>query len=187
MSVITAPDESFTWPCIRPVAGCEARTARMSANATMTPIVRAAGSKRRQGATTHGQELSSALDESSPTGLAAPSTMNNAMAAGTSVVPSLLLVEDDVELCDLVGRFLSGEGFAVEAVHAGDAGVDRALSGGYALVLLDVMLGRSNGFDVLRRIRAASSVPVVMLTAKGDALDRIVGLEIGADDYLPKP
>jgi two-component system, OmpR family, response regulator CpxR len=99
----------------------------------------------------------------------------------------LLLVDDDTELCELVGRFLTGEGFVVEAVHSGDAGVERAVSGRHALVLLDVMLGRSNGFDVLRQIRAASPIPVVMLTAKGDALDRIVGLEIGADDYLPKP
>jgi len=108
-------------------------------------------------------------------------------AFDASAVLPLLLVDDDVELCELVGRFLTGEGFVVEAVHSGDAGVDRALSGRHALVLLDVMLGRSNGFDVLRQIRAASPIPVVMLTAKGDALDRIVGLEIGADDYLPKP
>ena len=99
----------------------------------------------------------------------------------------LLVVDDDVELCELVGRFLVGEGFLVDAVHDGAAAVGRALDGGYALVLLDVMLGRSNGFDVLRQIRATSPIPVVMLTAKGDALDRIVGLEIGADDYLPKP
>jgi two-component system response regulator CpxR len=99
----------------------------------------------------------------------------------------LLIVDDDVELCELVGRFLSAEGFAADAVHAGAIGLERALSGQHALVLLDVMLGRTNGFDLLRQIRAASQVPVVMLTAKGDAVDRIVGLEIGADDYLPKP
>jgi two-component system response regulator CpxR len=104
-----------------------------------------------------------------------------------SAAPPLLLVDDDVELCELVGRFLTGEGFTVDAVHTSGAGVERALSGSYALVLLDVMLGQSNGFDVLRQARAASQIPVIMLTAKGDALDRIVGLEIGADDYLPKP
>jgi two-component system response regulator CpxR len=99
----------------------------------------------------------------------------------------LLVIDDDVELCELVRRFLESEGFDVDAVHAGDAGVARAVAGGYALVLLDVMLGRANGFDVLRQIREKSPIPVVMLTAKGDALDRVLGLEIGADDYLPKP
>ena len=101
--------------------------------------------------------------------------------------PRLLVVDDDRELCDLVARFLRGEGFEVECVMDAAAGIERASTGAYRLVLLDVMLGRANGFDVLRRIRATSSVPVVMLTAKGDALDRILGLEIGADDYLPKP
>jgi len=99
----------------------------------------------------------------------------------------LLVVDDDRELCDLVARFLRGEGFDVECVMDAASGAERATSGDYRLVLLDVMLGRANGFDVLRRIRAASSVPLVMLTAKGDAMDRILGLEIGADDYLPKP
>ena len=99
----------------------------------------------------------------------------------------LLVIDDDRELCDLVARFLRGEGFDVECVTDAASGAERAASGEYRLVLLDVMLGRSNGFDVLRRIRSASSVPVVMLTAKGDAMDRILGLEIGADDYLPKP
>ena len=107
--------------------------------------------------------------------------------ADVSPAPRLLVVDDDRELCDLVARFLRGEGFDVDCVLDGGAGAERALSGTYRLVLLDVMLGRTNGFDVLRRIRAASAIPVVMLTAKGDALDRIVGLEIGADDYLPKP
>jgi two-component system response regulator CpxR len=99
----------------------------------------------------------------------------------------LLVVDDDRELTDLVARFLRGEGFDVECVMDGATGAERAASGAYSLVLLDVMLGRTNGFDVLRQIRATSAVPVVMLTARGDALDRILGLEIGADDYLPKP
>jgi len=99
----------------------------------------------------------------------------------------LLVVDDDRELTDLVARFLRGEGFEVECVMDGAAAAEQASSGAYSLVLLDVMLGRTNGFDVLRRIRTTSAVPVVMLTAKGDALDRILGLEIGADDYLPKP
>jgi two-component system response regulator CpxR len=105
------------------------------------------------------------------------------MAAG----PHLLLIDDDCELCALVDRFLQGEGFHLDSVSDAATGAERALSGAYRLVLLDVMLGRANGFDVLRRIRQASTVPVVMLTAKGHDLDRILGLEIGADDYLPKP
>jgi len=108
-------------------------------------------------------------------------------AADVSTGVRLLVIDDDRELCELVERFLLGEGFLVDAVHTAASGIERALAGGYALVLLDVMLGRTNGFDVLRQVRAASPIPVVMLTAKGDALDRIVGLEIGADDYLPKP
>jgi two-component system response regulator CpxR len=108
-------------------------------------------------------------------------------AVDASVDPRLLVVDDDRELCDLVARFLRGEGFEVDCVLDGTSGAEHALSGSYRLVLLDVMLGRANGFDVLRRIRASSSIPVVMLTAKGDALDRVVGLEIGADDYLAKP
>ena len=99
----------------------------------------------------------------------------------------VLLIDDDVELCELLTTFLAGEDFAVDAVHSGAAGVARALGGTYALVLLDVMLPSMNGFEVLRQIRVRSPLPVLMLTAKGEALDRILGLEIGADDYLPKP
>jgi two-component system, OmpR family, response regulator CpxR len=100
---------------------------------------------------------------------------------------SVLLVDDDVELCELLARFLAAEGFAVEAVHDGATAAERALTGTWALVLLDMMLPGRNGLEVLRQIRARSRVPVVMLTAKGDAVDRILGLEIGADDYVPKP
>jgi DNA-binding response OmpR family regulator len=103
------------------------------------------------------------------------------------VVGRLLVVDDDAELCELVTEYLRPEGFEVEAVHDGERGVDRALSGGHAMVVLDVMLPGLNGFEVLRRIRARSGVPILMLTARGEAVDRIVGLEIGADDYLPKP
>jgi two-component system, OmpR family, response regulator CpxR len=99
----------------------------------------------------------------------------------------LLMIDDDVELCELVSTYLAGEGFEVEAAHTPAAGVDRALSGGHALVILDVMLPGASGFDVLRQIRIASPLPVLMLTAKGDTLDRVVGLELGADDYLSKP
>lgn len=99
----------------------------------------------------------------------------------------ILLIDDDAELCELLVEYLEREGFAVESVNEGAAGLSRALSGEHALVVLDVMLPEMNGFDVLRRIREKSKVPVLMLTARGDDVDRIVGLEMGADDYLPKP
>lgn len=99
----------------------------------------------------------------------------------------VLVIDDDVELCELVAEYLEPEGYTIEAVHNGEAGVERALSGEHDLAVLDFMLPGINGFEVLRRIRARSRLPVVMLTARGDDLDRIVGLEIGADDYLPKP
>jgi DNA-binding response OmpR family regulator len=104
---------------------------------------------------------------------------------------SILIIDDDRELCELVAELLTEEGFQIEAAHDGGRGLERALSGAHALVVLDVMLPGMNGFEVLRRIRAARApaarTPVLMLTARGDDVDRIVGLEIGADDYLPKP
>jgi two-component system response regulator CpxR len=103
------------------------------------------------------------------------------------MMQQLLVIDDDVGLCELVAEYLEPEGYRVEAVHDGEAGTARALSGEHALCVLDVMLPGINGFEVLRRIRASSSLPVVMLTARGEDVDRIVGLEIGADDYLPKP
>src|SRR5260370_40863992 len=99
----------------------------------------------------------------------------------------LLIIDDDVALCGLVTEYLEQLGFLVESVHRGEAGVERALAGNHALVVIDVMLPGLNGFEVLRRIRAESQIPVLMLTAKGEDVDRIVGLEIGADDYLGKP
>jgi two-component system response regulator CpxR len=100
----------------------------------------------------------------------------------------LLIVDDDRELCELVAELLEGEGFRVDVENRGGEGLARALSGGHALVVLDVMMPGMNGFEVLRRLRAeGSGVHVLMLTARGDDVDRIVGLEIGADDYLPKP
>jgi two-component system, OmpR family, response regulator CpxR len=99
----------------------------------------------------------------------------------------ILVIDDDRELCSLLTEYLVEEGYAVEAVHTGLQGAEQGVQGGYALVVLDVMLPGLNGFEVLRRIRAGSSVPVVMLTARGEEVDRIVGLELGADDYLPKP
>jgi two-component system response regulator CpxR len=102
-------------------------------------------------------------------------------------VDRILVIDDDVELCNLVSEYLAPEGFQVEAVHQGNRGLERALSSEHALVVLDVMLPNLNGFEVLRRIRDKSRVPVLLLTARGEDVDRIVGLEIGADDYLPKP
>jgi DNA-binding response OmpR family regulator len=99
----------------------------------------------------------------------------------------ILVIDDDVELCSLVGEYLEAEGFQIESVYDGERGLQRALSGNYVLVVLDVMLPRLNGFEVLRRIRTTSRIPVLLLTARGEDVDRIVGLEIGADDYLPKP
>lgn len=100
---------------------------------------------------------------------------------------TILIIDDDKDLCELLGDYLRPEGFEVIAVHNGLNGAERALSGSYALIVLDVMLPGINGFEALRRIRTVSSTPVLMLTARGEDVDRIVGLEIGADDYLPKP
>ncbi len=100
---------------------------------------------------------------------------------------NVLIIDDDEELCELVSEYLTVEGFTTEAVHDGEAGLKRAKEGEHDLAILDVMLPKMNGFDVLRNLRKDSSMPVLMLTARGDDMERIVGLEIGADDYLPKP
>jgi DNA-binding response OmpR family regulator len=99
----------------------------------------------------------------------------------------VLLVDDDIELASMLREYLQQEGFETTAVPDGETGAGEALSGGYAIVVLDVMLPGLSGVEVLRRIRVRSRVPVLMLTAKGDDVDRIVGLELGADDYVPKP
>ena len=99
----------------------------------------------------------------------------------------ILIIDDDVELCSLVTRFLNGEGFAVDRAADASQGIGLALAGSYALIMLDVMMPELSGFDVLRRIRESSRTPILMLTARGDTHDRILGLELGADDYLPKP
>ncbi len=98
----------------------------------------------------------------------------------------LLMIDDDVKLCRLVKDYLEPLGYEVESVHTGPQGVEKVSSENYQAVILDVMLPGLDGFEVLRQIRRISSVPVLMLTALGDESDRIVGLEIGADDYLPK-
>jgi DNA-binding response OmpR family regulator len=99
----------------------------------------------------------------------------------------LLIVDDDIALCALLTERLAEDGFVLHAVHDGSDGLKQASSGTYSLVILDVMLPRIGGMEVLRELRTRSSVPVLMLTARGDDIDRIVGLEVGADDYLPKP
>jgi two-component system, OmpR family, response regulator len=99
----------------------------------------------------------------------------------------VLLADDDVELAGMLTEYLEREGSTVTAVHDGEAAARLALSGSYQIVVLDVMMPKQDGIEALRQIRQTSRVPVVMLTARGDDVDRIVGLELGADDYVPKP
>ncbi|HYO82710.1 MAG TPA: response regulator transcription factor [Bryobacteraceae bacterium] len=99
----------------------------------------------------------------------------------------ILVIDDDVELASLLGEYFAREGFRAEFAHDGSTGLQKALAGSFELVVLDVMLPGLDGFEVLRRLRAQSRLPVVMLTARGEDIDRILGLELGADDYLPKP
>src|SRR5262245_11438262 len=106
--------------------------------------------------------------------------------SGHEARTQLLIIDDDVKLCRLLREYLAPLGYSVDMVHNGAEGLQRVRQGGYAAVILDVMLPGMNGFDVLREIRKHASVPVLMLTALGDEPDRIVGLEVGADDYLPK-
>jgi two-component system response regulator CpxR len=100
---------------------------------------------------------------------------------------SILIIDDDVELCELLEEYLSSQEFSITKCHDGADGLELALKIVPDLIVLDVMLPNMNGFEVLRGLRAESAIPVVMLTAKGEEIDRIVGLEMGADDYLPKP
>ena len=97
------------------------------------------------------------------------------------------MVDDDIELCSLLVEFLTREGFTVDCVHDGAGGLQKAVEGSADLVVLDVMLPGLDGFEILRRLRERSKIPVLMLTARGEDVDRIIGLELGADDYLPKP
>jgi DNA-binding response OmpR family regulator len=99
----------------------------------------------------------------------------------------VLLIDDDTELVGMFTEYLEQEGFRVACAHDGETGAREALSGQYAIVILDVMMPRMNGIETLRRIRAASRIPVLMLTGRGDDADRILGLELGADDYVTKP
>ncbi|MCB9854983.1 MAG: response regulator transcription factor [Phycisphaerales bacterium] len=100
---------------------------------------------------------------------------------------NLLIIDDDVELCDLVREYLAGQGFSVDAAHDGETGAAIALESRHDLIILDVMLPGIDGFEALKRLRGRINTPVLMLTARGEDIDRIVGLELGADDYLAKP
>ncbi|PRD15025.1 response regulator transcription factor [Pantoea coffeiphila] len=99
----------------------------------------------------------------------------------------ILLVDDDLELGTMLSQYLIAEGFDASLVLTGKAGVTGALSGEYSAMILDIMLPDMSGIDVLRQVRQNSRLPVIMLTAKGDNIDRVIGLEMGADDYMPKP
>jgi len=99
----------------------------------------------------------------------------------------LLIVDDDHELCSMLVEYLGPEGFSTETAGTGAAALERAVRGTLDLVVLDVMLPELSGFEVLRRLRSVSRVPVIMLTARGEEVDRVIGLELGADDYLAKP
>jgi two-component system response regulator CpxR len=100
---------------------------------------------------------------------------------------NILIADDDVELCELLKEFFESEDFNVHMAHDGSAALQRALQSSLDIVVLDVMMPVMNGLDVLKELRKESALPVIMLTARGDDLDRILGLELGADDYVPKP
>jgi len=100
---------------------------------------------------------------------------------------NILLIDDDSELTDLLRRFLAHEGFTVESAADGTAGLARMREDAFDLAVIDVMMPGKNGMDVLRDLRTFSQLPVIMLTARGEEMDRIIGLELGADDYIPKP
>ncbi|WP_105264684.1 response regulator transcription factor [Pseudoalteromonas sp. T1lg76] len=99
----------------------------------------------------------------------------------------VLLIDDDIELASMLSEYIHSQGFEVECAHDGEQGLVVAMENRHDLILLDVMLPKLDGFEVLKQLRANSLVPVIMLTAKGDDFDRIFGLELGADDYIPKP
>ncbi|MBB1384322.1 response regulator [Pseudoalteromonas sp. SG45-5] len=99
----------------------------------------------------------------------------------------LLMIDDDMGLCELLSEYLKAQGFEIQSVHDGEQGLKLAQANDYALILLDVMLPTLDGFEVLKQLRQSKLTPVIMLTAKGEDFDRIFGLELGADDYIPKP
>ncbi|WP_228721469.1 response regulator [Desulfosediminicola ganghwensis] len=99
----------------------------------------------------------------------------------------ILIIDDDTELCELLDEYLSDDGFEIEMVHNGEDGCRKVTEESFSLIILDVMLPDINGLEVLKIIRRNSEIPIIMLTARGEEVDRIIGLEVGADDYLPKP
>jgi len=100
---------------------------------------------------------------------------------------AILLIDDDRELCELMSRFLVSEGFDVSCEYDGVSGLSRLKQDQFELAVIDIMMPKKNGMDLLRELRQSSSLPVIMLTARGEEMDRILGLELGADDYMPKP
>lgn len=104
-----------------------------------------------------------------------------------AIMINILLIDDDIELSQMLSEYLTNEGFNIKSVYLGQDGINEALSGKYRAAILDVMLPDVNGIDVLKNIRQQCNMPVIMLTAKGDNIDRVLGLELGADDYIPKP
>src|SRR5689334_3504446 len=108
------------------------------------------------------------------------------MSTATNGKTRILLIDDDRKLCRLICDYLQPMGYEVSAVHSGPEGVERASSASFHAIILDVMLPGLDGFEVLKQIRRVCDTPVLMLTARGEEADRIVGLELGADDYLPK-
>jgi len=113
--------------------------------------------------------------------------MNHSKDALENTAPHLLIVDDDLDLCEVLTRYLEAEDFRVSSAHTGSEGSKAGIEGSYELIVLDVMLPDKKGFEVLREIRQRARTPVLMLTAKGDEFDRVLGLELGADDYLTKP
>lgn len=99
----------------------------------------------------------------------------------------ILIIDDDKELCELLAEYLASEKFVSICEHNGKKGLDQALSGNFDLIILDIMLPGMSGLEILKNLRAKANTPVIMLTARGDEADRVLGLELGADDYLPKP
>lgn len=99
----------------------------------------------------------------------------------------ILIIEDEVKIARFLELELSHEGYEVDQVHDGRGGLEKALAGGYDLIVLDIMLPLMNGIEVLRKLRQASDVPVIMLTAKDEVMDKVIGLDMGADDYMTKP
>jgi two-component system response regulator CpxR len=104
-----------------------------------------------------------------------------------AMIHKLLLVDDDKELCDMLQSYLAQEGFTTDAEYDGKSAIEKVLNGDYHLVILDIMLPGQSGFEVLKTVREKSAVPVLVLTARGEDVDSVVGLELGADDYLAKP